>query len=73
MEARIPYISERVLPSSGTSGQQINVGDVVLVHDDYLQIIWKMAVVESLVKGSDGLVRSVNIRTKEWANQSTSE
>ena len=52
---------------SGTSGQRINVGDVVLVHDDCPRINWKMAVVEGLVKGGDGLVRSVNIRTKNGA------
>ena len=52
---------------SGTSGQQINVGDVVLVHNDCPRINWNMAVVESLVKDSDGLVRSVNIRTKNGA------
>jgi len=49
---------------SGTSGQQIHVGDIVLVHDDCPRINWKMAVVESLVTGGDGLVRSVSIQTK---------
>ena len=45
----------------------------MLVHDDCPRINWKMAVVESLVKGSDGLVRSVKIRIKEWGEQSTDE
>ena len=39
----------------------------MLVHDDCPQINWKMAVVENLVKGNDGLVRSVSIRTKNEA------
>jgi len=34
-------------------------GDVVLVHDDCLRISWKLAVVQELLKGKDGLV---NIR-----------
>ena len=46
---------------SRTSGQQVNVGDIMLVHDNCLRINWKMAVVKNLVKGNDGLVRSVNI------------
>ena len=49
---------------SRTSGQQVNVGDIVLLHDDCPWINWKMAVVKNLVKGNDGLVRSVNIWTK---------
>ena len=44
-------------------GQQINVGDVVLVHNDCQLINWKMAVVEGLITGSDGLACSVSIQT----------
>lgn len=36
----------------------------MLVHDDCPRINWKMAIVESLVKGNDGLVRSATIRTR---------
>ena len=49
---------------AGRSGQVIKVKDVVLVHDDCPWINWKMAVLESLVTGDDGFVRSANIRTK---------
>ena len=48
---------------TGMSGQQINIGNVVLVHDDCQLISWKMAVVEGLITGSDGLVCSVSIQT----------
>ena len=48
---------------SRTSSQQVNVGDIMLVHDDCPRINWKMAIVKNLVKGNDGLVCSVNIRT----------
>ena len=41
----------------------IKVGDVVLVHNDSKRTCWKMAVVEKLNRGGDGLVRSADIRT----------
>ena len=47
------------------SGQQINVGDVVLVHDDCPLINWKMAVVEGIMTGSDGLACSQNKENME--------
>jgi len=54
--------------ASGHNTQQIRRGDVVLVHDDCPRISWKLAVVEGLLRGKDGLVRAANIRT---ANGST--
>ena len=48
---------------SGRGGQITKVGDVVLVHNDGARINWKLAVVQDLVKGNDGLVRSATIRT----------
>ena len=41
----------------------INIGDVVLVHDDKPRIKWKLAVIENLTEGKDGHVRSTDIRT----------
>lgn len=49
---------------SGKGGQQIQVGDVVLIHNESPRINWKMAVVKSLVTGNDGLVRSAIVKTK---------
>ena len=49
--------------ASGNNNQEIKVGDVVLIHDDSPRINWKMAVVEELIIGGDGLVRAANIRT----------
>ena len=43
--------------------QTIKVGDVVLVHDDTPRTSWKMAVIEELIRGNNGLVRAANIRT----------
>ena len=48
---------------TGTNDQQVKVGDVVLVHDDTTRINWKFAVIESVNKGADGMIRSANIRT----------
>ena len=48
---------------TGKNKQTIKVGDVVLVHNDTPRTMWKLAVIESLIKGNDGLVRAANIRT----------
>ena len=48
---------------TGKNEQNIKVGDVVLVPDDTPRVTWKMAVIEELFKGNDGLVRVANIRT----------
>ncbi|XP_065918796.1 uncharacterized protein [Dysidea avara] len=51
--------------ASGNNVQQIKQGDIVLVHDDSPRISWKLAVVEDLLRGNDGLVRAANIRTAQ--------
>ena len=49
--------------ASGNNDQRIKQGDVVLVYDESPRISWRLAVVEELLKGNDGLVRAANIRT----------
>ncbi len=49
--------------STGNNNQSVKVGDVVLIHNYNPRIQWRMAVVESLITGADGLVHAVNIRT----------
>ena len=39
------------------------MGDVVLVHDDILKVNWKIAVIQQVIKGKDGLIRAANICT----------
>ena len=39
----------------------VDVSD--LVHDNTARVNWKLAVIESLNKGGDGMIRSANIRT----------
>ena len=36
----------------------------MLVHDDKPRNLWKLAIIEELIRGNDGLVRAANIRTK---------
>ena len=48
---------------SGNNIQSVKKGDVVIVHDDAPRMTWKLAVIEDLVIGRDGLTRAVTIRT----------
>jgi transposase InsO family protein len=55
--------------ATGVNGNtKIKVGDVVQIHSDKKRLRWKLAVVESLIRGNDNCVRAVNLRT---ANGST--
>ena len=47
----------------GSNTQQIKVGDVMLIYNDSPRINWRMAVIEPVNKGRDGIICSVNIRT----------
>ena len=49
--------------TTGRNDQNVNVGDVVLVHDDTPRLHWKLAVIKEVVKGKDELIRSAVIRT----------
>ena len=40
--------------------QTINVGDVVLIHDDSSRSTWRMAVIKGLIKGNDGYVQAAS-------------
>ena len=46
-----------------TNTQRVKIGDIVLVHDDTTRVNWKLAVIKSVNKGADGMIRSANIRT----------
>jgi len=49
--------------ATGNNIQTVKVGDVVLIHDDTPRVQWKLAVIEGVNKGADGLIRSANVRT----------
>ena len=48
---------------TGNNDQRVKTGDIVLVHDDSKRVNWKLAVIESVNKGKDNMIRSANIRT----------
>lgn len=48
---------------TGNNNQSVKIGDVVLIHNENPRIQWRMAVIESLITGADGLVRAASIRT----------
>jgi len=45
-------------------GQQINIDNVVLVHDDCVRVNWKLAVLERFVERKYGSLHSATIHTK---------
>ena len=44
------------LKVSESDKQIIRKVDVVIIHDDKPRLYWKLAIVENLIKGNDGLV-----------------
>ena len=49
--------------ASGTSKQQVQVGDVVIIHNDIQRTNQKLAVVKKSITGLDGVSRAAEIRT----------
>ena len=49
--------------TSGNNQQKIKTGDIVLIHDEKPRIDWRLAVIEDLIPGGDGLIRAASIRT----------
>lgn len=39
------------------------MGDIVLIHDNTPRIQWRLAVIEEVNEGDDGLIHSANVRT----------
>lgn len=46
-----------------SGSNSVAVGDLVHIHDECSRINWRMGVIESLIQGKDGHVRSVTLRT----------
>ena len=49
--------------TTGNNNQQVKSGDTVLVYVENPRSTWKLAVVEELMTGKDGLVRAAKIKT----------
>jgi len=50
----------------GHNERVIKKGDVVIVHDDKSRLYWRLAVVEDLIEGKDGLVWAAHIRMSNY-------
>ena len=74
---RKEYLSElreghRYSRKNGGNKIKIAVGDVVLVHDqDLPRTLWRLAVVERLIEGTDGEIRAAEIRVKSGKQASS--
>ena len=74
---RKEYLSElreghRYSKKNGGNKIKIAVGDVVLVHDqDLPRTLWRLAVVERLIEGTDGEIRAAEIRVKSGKQASS--
>ena len=61
--AHLPSLREHHQATKGPIEEAIKIGDIVQVHQDSKRSEWKLAVVEQLNRGADGMVRSAEIRT----------
>jgi len=50
--------------TTGHNRQTIRVGDVVQIYDDRPRSTWKLAVIQELITGNDGLVRAARLKTQ---------
>ena len=42
--------------TTGNNVQKMRPGDIVLVHVDIPKVNWKLAVIQQVIKGKDGLI-----------------
>lgn len=63
--------SHRLDYKKGDKVKTISIGQVVLIHDEnHPRGLWKLALVEELIKGSDGQVRGARVRTQSGLDRS---
>ena len=63
VEERVPHALREFHKTTGSNSQRIKIGEVVLIHDDGPRIRWRLGVVNGLITGNDGLVRTAYVRT----------
>lgn len=75
MEIRIPLGVEGLTPippASKRNSKHIQVGDIVIVHDDQqLRGLWKLGRVRELLRGVDGNVRGAFVRVQSGGGHTT--
>ena len=47
----------------GKNEQSIQIGDLVQIHNESPGVIWKLGIVNKLIRGNDGHVRALRIQT----------
>ena len=46
---------------------RINIGDIIIVHEKFQPgMLWKMRIIEDVIKGSDGHSRAAVVRISKW-------
>ncbi|XP_071160738.1 uncharacterized protein [Mytilus edulis] len=50
--------------TKGVDKQNINIGEVVLIHDETSRTTWNVGIIDKLIQGRDGFSRSAILRTK---------
>jgi len=51
--------------TTGNNNQKIKPGDIVLMYDESPRSTWKLAIVEELITGKDGLMHAAKIKTSQ--------
>ena len=49
--------------TTGTNTQLVKIRNIVSVYDDTKRVNWKLAIIKSVNRGANGMIRSANIRT----------
>ena len=62
-EWRVRYLRQLRVEAKQTSRMSLKVGDVVLIGNEKDRNSWPLAVVEELISGRDGKVRSARVKT----------
>ena len=63
--------SHRIDYKKGDRVKTTLIGQVVLIHDEnHPRSLWKLTLVEELIKGSDGQVRGARVRTQSGLDRS---
>lgn len=68
---RQEYLRESHRRSGGISPDTVNVGDVVIIHDDSPRGFWRLGIIEETIKGRDKEVRGAVVRVGSGSQPSS--
>ncbi|CAC5357219.1 unnamed protein product [Mytilus coruscus] len=49
--------------ASGKHNGQVNIGDVVQLESESPRLLWRLGIIEDVIKGGDGLICAAKVRT----------